>query len=99
MKQGRRYIDLSGSQETDECTDKVWSAPRTWRSGSQEETARVQYHLICNDEKVKITRMSILGGEELNKLQCSSSQKSCEQRKRTDCDIRSNKEKGPSENR
>ena len=42
--------------------------------------------------------MSILGGEELNKLQCSSSQKSCEQRKRTDCDIRSNKEKEPSEN-
>lgn len=98
MKQGRRYTELSGSQETNECTDEVWSAPRTWRSGSQKETARMQYHLICNDARVKTTRMSILGGEELNKLQCSSSQKSCEQRKRTDCDIRSNKEKEPSEN-
>ena len=35
MKQGRRYIDLSGSQETDECTDKVWSAPRAWEVGAR----------------------------------------------------------------
>lgn len=64
MKQGRRYIELSGRQERDEYTAKIWSAPRTWRSGSQKETAQVQYDLICNDVKVKTTRMSILGGEE-----------------------------------
>lgn len=98
MRQGRRYTELSGSQETDESTDKVWSTPRTRRKGSQKETACVWYSLICNEEKVKTTKMSILGGEELNKLQFSPSLESREQRKRIDCNICSNKEKEPSEN-